>query len=167
MDELLFIIWIPLVAGLLFLLLPESLRRVTAYSTVVITGAAFAFAIALFAGKGLAGDYTLCLVPQLADRFPVIDWFFRHFGALKIDDLVRLLLLLITFFSFIITLYSVSYTVPNHKIRGYYSWILITMSFSSLAVLSDHLLFFIFCWGILGITLYKLIKGADDDGAAT
>ena len=34
------------------------------------------------------------------------------------------------------------------------------------SVISDHLLFFIFCWGVLGITLYKLIKGSDEEGAA-
>jgi len=167
MDELLYIIWIPMAAGLLLFLMPESLRKFTAYTAVAVTALSFAFAIVLFTGKGLAGDLTICLIPQLADRFPVIDWFLRHFGALRIDELARLLLLLITFFSFVITLYSVSYTIPNHRIKWYYSWILVTLSFSALAVLSDHLLFFIFCWGILGITLYKLIKGSDEDGAAT
>lgn len=167
MDELLFIIWIPLAAGLLLLLMPESLRKITSYASVAVTALSFAYAIVLFTGKGLTGNLTLCLIPQLAEKYQVVDWFLRHFGALNVDELSRLLLLLITLFSFLITLYSVSYTIPSHRIKGYYSWILITLTFSALAVLSDHLLFFIFCWGILGITLYKLIKGADEDGAAT
>ncbi|MBF6309273.1 hypothetical protein IU462_30940, partial [Nocardia farcinica] len=33
-------------------------------------------------------------------------------------------------------------------------------------VISDNLLFFLFSWGILCITLYKLIKGSDEEGAA-
>jgi formate hydrogenlyase subunit 3/multisubunit Na+/H+ antiporter MnhD subunit len=166
MDELLYIIWIPLVAGLLLAFLPDSLRKLTGFITIGVSALAFTFAIILFAGKGLSGHMTLGLIPELADRFPAINGFISRFGILNIDELARLLLLLITFFSFIITIYSISYTIPNHRIKGYYSWILITMTFSSLAVISDHLLFFIFCWGILGITLYKLIKGSDEEGAA-
>ncbi len=166
MDELLYIIWIPLAAGLLLAFVPGSLRRITGVITSLVTALSFAFAIALFAGKGLSGHLTMSLLPELAEKFPVADWFAGRFGGLYVDELARLLIMLITFFSFIISVYSLKYTGGVHKIRGYYSYILLTMAFSSLAVISDHLLYFIFCWGILGITLYKLIKGSDEEGAA-
>ncbi|MBE0677031.1 MAG: hypothetical protein IH591_20425 [Bacteroidales bacterium] len=166
MDELLYIIWIPLAAGLLLAVAPESMRKLTGIIASLVTALAFAFAIFLYAGKGLSGHMTLALLPDMAIRFPVADWFMRHFGTLNFDELARLLILLITFFSLIITVYSITYTNVNHKIKGYYSYILITMVFSVLAVLSDHLLYFIFCWGILGITLFRLIKGSDEEGAA-
>ena len=167
MDELLYIIWIPLAAALLLAIVPESLRKLTGILTSLVTALAFAFAIVLYAGKGLSGHLTLALTTGLASRFPVIDWSLSHMGALNFDEIARLLLMLITFFSFIITVYSITYTSHNHKIRRYYPYILFTMVFSSLAVISDNLIFFIFCWGILGITLYKLIKGSDEEGAAT
>ncbi|MBM3420209.1 MAG: hypothetical protein FJY11_03645 [Bacteroidetes bacterium] len=166
MDELFYIIWIPLAAGLLLAAVPGSLRKLTGIISVLVTALAFGYAVFLYVDKGLSGQLTFSLVQGLQERFPVADWFVRHFSALNIDELSRLLLMLITFFSLAITLYSLVYTSKNHRIKGYYSYILITLSFSSLAVISDHLLYFIFCWGILGITLYKLISGADEEGAA-
>ncbi|MBS0011493.1 MAG: hypothetical protein KFF49_08790 [Bacteroidales bacterium] len=166
MDELLYIIWIPLAAGLLLMLIPESMRKFTGIMALIASGLAFAFSIVLYAGKGLAGYLTLTIIPGLASSFPAFEEVVSHLCALNFDELSRLLILLICFFSFIITLYSLRYTNPHHKIRRYYSYILLTMSFSALAVVSDHLLFFIFCWGILCITLYKLIQGSDEEGAA-
>ncbi len=166
MDELLYILWIPLAAGLLLMAVPEFLRKFTGILASLVSALAFAFSIILYTGKGLDGHLTLALMPGLALPFPALDHVLRHLGTLYIDEISRLLILLITFFSLMISIYSLRYTCPYHKIRRYYSYILLTMVFASLAIISDHLLFFIFCWGILCITLYKIIKGADDEGAA-
>jgi len=166
MDELLYIIWIPLAAGLLLMAVPESLRKFTGVLASLVSALAFAFAIVLYTGKGLTGHLTMALIPGLATPFPALDQVIRHLGTLNIDEISRLLIMLITFFSLMITVYSLRYTSPNHKIKRYYSYILLTMAFSALAVISNHLLFFIFCWGILCITLYRIIKGSDEEGAA-
>jgi len=166
MDELLYILWIPLAAGLLLMAVPESLRKLTGILATLVSALAFAFSIVLYTGKGLSGHLTLALIPGLAKPFPALDQVLSHLGTLNIDEISRLLIMLITFFSLMITVYSLRYTNPGHKIKRYYSYILLTMAFSALAVISNHLLFFIFCWGILCITLYRIIKGSDEEGAA-
>jgi len=166
MDELLYIIWIPLAAGLLLMAVPESLRKLTGILASLVSALAFTFSIVLYTGRGLNGHLTLALVQGLATSFPAFDKVLHHLGTLNFDEISRLLLLLITFFSFMVTVYSLRYTSSNHKIKRYYSYILLTMVFSALAVICDHLLFFIFCWGILCITLYRIIKGSDEEGAA-
>lgn len=166
MNELLFIIWIPLAAGLLLMAVPESLRKLTGVFSALAAALAFAFSIVLYAVKGLSGHLNLISVSGFANIFPGPDAGLSVLAALNFDEIARLMILLITFFSLIVIVYSLRYTGTSHRIRRYYSYILLTMVFSILAVISDNLLFFLFSWGILCITLYKLIKGSDEEGAA-
>ena len=68
MDELLYIIWIPLAAGLLLMAVPESLRKLTGVLASLVSALAFAFSIVLYTGKGLTGHLTMALIPGLATR---------------------------------------------------------------------------------------------------
>ena len=166
MNELLYIIWIPLIAGLVLFLVPESLRRITGLAASVISAIALLFAVILFFDKTHFTHGVISLVPGLSEQFNNYNDFLEEFGGLFIDNIAKLIILLITFFTFLIVIYSLAYTNTNHRIKGYYSYVLLTASFSALAVLSDHLLFFIFCWGILGILLFKLIRGYDEESSA-
>jgi len=49
---------------------------------------------------------------------------------------------------------------------GYYSYFLITLGAAVGAVLTDNFVIFIFFWGILGLTLYKLTKSDDDKSSS-
>jgi multicomponent Na+:H+ antiporter subunit A len=69
-------------------------------------------------------------------------------------------------FSVLILLYSLVY-IKEGRVRNYYPYFLITIGCSYGAVLSDNLLLFITFWGILGITLYKLIPGNNEGSSAT
>jgi multicomponent Na+:H+ antiporter subunit A len=62
-------------------------------------------------------------------------------------------------------IYSITY-IREGKVINYYPYFLITLGCSYGAVLSDNLLLFLFFWGILGITLYKLIHGHDEGSSA-
>jgi formate hydrogenlyase subunit 3/multisubunit Na+/H+ antiporter MnhD subunit len=166
MNELLYIIWIPLLAGLILFLVPDSLRRLSGLAASLISALALTFALILFLDKTHFTNGVISLVPGLSEYFSNYNEFLGEFGGLLIDNIAKLVVLLITFFSFLIVIYSLAYTDKKHRIKGYYSFVLLTSSFSSLAVLADHLIFFIFCWGVLGILLYKLIKGYDEESAA-
>ncbi len=166
MDEFLFILWIPLLAGLILFLMPESLRKISGFTASVISAMSLLFAIILFFDKTQPARCEIILVPGLGVHFENYSNFLKEFGGLMVDNIAKLVVLLITFLTFLVAVYSISYTQTKHRIKGYYSYVLLTSAFSSLAVLSDHLLFFIFCWGILGILLYKLIKGYDEESAA-
>jgi formate hydrogenlyase subunit 3/multisubunit Na+/H+ antiporter MnhD subunit len=166
MNELLYIIWIPLISGLILLLVPESLRKITGFIASLISAAALTVSVILFFDTNHLTDGVITLVPGLREYFVSYNNFLKVIGAVHIDSIAKLIIMLITFFTFLISIYSLSYTKTKHKIKGYYSYILLTSSFSSLAVLSDNLLFFIFCWGILGLLLYKLISGYDEESSS-
>jgi formate hydrogenlyase subunit 3/multisubunit Na+/H+ antiporter MnhD subunit len=82
------------------------------------------------------------------------------------DNLSKLIILFISLFTFLILLYSLIY-IKEGCVKNYYPYFLITLGCSYGAVLSDNLLLFLFFWGILGITLYKLISGHNEDSSAT
>jgi len=166
MNELLYIIWIPLIAGLVLFLVPESLRKITGLIASVISAIALAVSIILFFNTNHFTHGIISLLPSLGEQFVNYNNFLGEVGALLIDNIAKLVVMLIMFFTFLIVIYSLAYTEKNHRIKGYYSYVLLTSSFSALAVLSDHLLFFIFCWGILGILLYKLINGYDEESSS-
>ncbi len=165
MNELLYIIWIPLIAGLVLFLVPEPLRKITGFIASVISAIALTVSVILFFDTNHYTHGVIALVPAISKYFINYNNFLGEIGAVFIDSIARLIVMLITFFTFLISIYSLAYTKTKHKIKGYYSYILLTSSFSSLAVLSDHLLFFIFCWGILGLLLYKLISGYDEESS--
>ncbi|OFY57881.1 MAG: hypothetical protein A2V50_06680, partial [Bacteroidetes bacterium RBG_19FT_COMBO_42_10] len=89
----------------------------------------------------------------------------RYF-TFTIDNLSKLITLFISIFSILILLYSLVY-IKAGRVKNYYPWFLITIGCSYGAVLSDNLLLFLTFWGILGITLYKLIPGRDEESSAT
>ncbi|HKK41070.1 MAG TPA: complex I subunit 5 family protein [Bacteroidales bacterium] len=166
MNELFYIIWLPLISGLILLVVPEKLRKVTGSLTSVITGVSLYFAVRLFLAP-LAGDQGM--IPLLDDLIAKggQNSFLATVSILNIDNIARIVVLLIFLFSFLISIYSLNYTQRGRQINGYYSYILLTAALSALAVTADNLLLFIFCWGILGLLLYKLIKGYDEESSST
>jgi multicomponent Na+:H+ antiporter subunit A len=57
--------------------------------------------------------------------------------------------------------------IKDGRAKNYYPYFLVTIGCSYGAVLADNLLLFITFWGILGITLYKLIPGNSEESSAT
>ena len=84
----------------------------------------------------------------------------------NIDSLSRLIALFISLFSFLILLYSIVY-IKTRKVRNYFPYFLITIGCAYGAVFSDNLLLFLSFWGVLGLTLYKLIPGFNEESSAT
>jgi formate hydrogenlyase subunit 3/multisubunit Na+/H+ antiporter MnhD subunit len=145
-------ILITIIAGIILFLIPEKAFRAKGIIALVV---------AVAAGVLTAGIYTSDpqkFIPEL--------WNIGRYLTLRIDNLSRLVLMFISLFSILILLYSIVY-MKGKRIRNYYSWILVTIGCSYGAVLADNLLLFLAFWGILGITLYKLIQGSDEESSAT
>jgi multicomponent Na+:H+ antiporter subunit A len=90
----------------------------------------------------------------------------ERYAIFNADNLSRLIILFVSLFSFLILLYSLVY-IKEGRAKNYYPYFLITIGCSYGAVLSDNLLLFITFWGILGITLYKLIPGNSEESSGT
>jgi formate hydrogenlyase subunit 3/multisubunit Na+/H+ antiporter MnhD subunit len=159
MNEIAGIIFLPVTAGLLLFILPEKIRTVKGILALAVSLITGYLSILVYRSGSLAGG--IAEIPGLgflrgADRF-------MTFGS---DNLSRLIVLFISLFAILILLYSLVY-IRGNKIRHYYPYFLITIACSYGAILSDSLILFLTFWGILGVTLYKMIPGRDEDSSAT
>ncbi len=159
MNEVLFTILIPILAGILLFMIPGRIRYVQETISLLAVLLAGYSAIAIFA----EGDQLIKLGEVYANRMvgsgnnliPVTGEI-----VLQVDGLSKLILLFVGLSGLLVLLYSFVY--HKVKIKCFYSYYLITLGASFGAVLADNLLVFITFWGLLGITLYKLIPGINE-----
>lgn len=158
---------IPVVAGIVLFLIPERFTKAKSVIALAITVVSCYMSVGLYSLSvqmvPLDGSLdNLCTSLFGADLLQNASRFF----TLTLDNLSKLIVLLTSIFVLLITLYSIVY-IKTGRVRNYYSWFLLTAGCSYGAVLSDNLLLFTAFWGILGITLYKLIPGNDEESSAT
>ncbi|MBU8891698.1 MAG: hypothetical protein KOO66_02915 [Bacteroidales bacterium] len=167
MNEITYIICLPIFAGILLFAIPEKLKTIKGILASIISLYALYQSILVFNGqvgiydlKQLIGDSGICQLyaNSLNDAAKYVTF--------NIDSLSQLIILFVNIFAFLIVIYSLFYIDKNKKIYNYYAFFLITLGTSNGAVLSNNLLLFLTFWGILGFTLYKLIKGADEESSS-
>lgn len=143
---------ITLAAGLLLFAIPDRARTIKGITALFV---------AVAAGILTAGLYTTG-----SQRFVPDLWNAGKYLSLRTDNLSTLILFFISLFSVLILLYSLIY-LKGRSIKNFYSWFLLTLGCSYGAAVADNLLLFLTFWGILGLTLYKLIEGKDEESSAT
>jgi formate hydrogenlyase subunit 3/multisubunit Na+/H+ antiporter MnhD subunit len=167
MNEIISIITLPVVGGLLLFFVPEKYRTVkgiVAMLVSIITG----YLTVIIYSSGSQLHHFNALSSGSTSSVVGFD-FLRDAGrymAFKSDNLGKFIILFISLLNFIILIYSLVY-IKEGRIRNYYPYFLITLGCTYGAVLSDNLLLFLLFWGVLGITLYKLIQGTDEESSAT
>lgn len=161
------LIVIPLLAGILLFLVPEKYLKakgIIALLISLITGyltlSLFTSAAQMVALEGVMGKTCNALFGSN------LMYGAESFFTFSVDNLSKLIILFISLFSILVLFYSILY-IKNGRVRHYYQWFLITLGCSFGAVLADNLVMFLIFWGILGITLYKLIPGRDENSSAT
>lgn len=142
---------LPVVAGLLLLLIPDKVKYIKEAAALAVSGYTGLLALALFSWQGN--------ISALATGF------YSDFFTLNIDKLSRMIILLISCFTILVIIYSLLYN-RQYRVTGFYSWLLITLGCSNGAAASDNLIVFLVFWGILGISLYKMLPGKDEESSA-
>jgi len=160
METLAYIVLFPIAAGIVLFLFPERAKIAKGIITVIVSGITLYFSYRLF--KASDQLISLTILPQLTNRIEGVE----QLLTFNIDSLSRIVTLFISFFGVMISLYSLTYITLKKRIINYYSSFLITIGASTGAVLSDHFILFITFWGVLGLTLYKLIKSHDERSSA-
>jgi formate hydrogenlyase subunit 3/multisubunit Na+/H+ antiporter MnhD subunit len=167
MKELIYIITLPLLSGILLFLVPERFRTFKGLVALLVSIITGYLAIVIFTSEN-----QILLINNLSATsgmsipgFDLIRDSLRYM-SFNFDNLSKLIILFVSLFTFLILLYSLVY-IKSGRVRNYYPYFLITLGCSYGAVLSDNLLLFIAFWGALGITLYKLIQGNDEESSAT
>ena len=154
------IILLPIAAGIILFLFPERAKIVKGIITVIIAGIALYFSYKLFVSPNKT--LYLTLLPQLTEGSDAV----RGLITFNSDSLSKTVTLFIGFFGVMISIYSLVYITRKKRVLNYYSFFLITIGASTGAALSDHFILFITFWGVLGLTLYKLIKSGDEKSSA-
>ena len=167
MNEIISIIIIPVLTGLLLFFVPEKLRTFKAIVSLLISILIFYLTIIIY-----RADVTAFKLNEIFGRSGInvfgldILQAARKYLTFNSDNLSKLIILFISIFAVLILLYSIAY-IKAGRVKNYYPYFLISLGCSLGAVLSDNLLLFLVFWGILGITLYKLISGRDEESSAT
>ncbi|MBN1108073.1 MAG: hypothetical protein JXR66_11385 [Bacteroidales bacterium] len=143
---------ITLAAGLVLFVIPDRARTFKGITALTVAVAA----AILTAGLYSSGPQRF--IPEL--------WNAGKYLSLRIDNLSTLILFFVSLFSVLILLYSIVY-LKGRIIKNFYSWFLLTLGCSYGAAVADNLLLFLTFWGILGLTLYKLIEAKNEESSAT
>ncbi|MDP2173021.1 MAG: proton-conducting transporter membrane subunit [Candidatus Cloacimonadaceae bacterium] len=163
------LIMMPIAIGVAILIIPESLKIIKGLVALIVSAATLYLAVSIF--RLPAGD-AAGLFSMQSILLPALDKYF----VLNVDGLSKLIVLFIGVFGFLYALYSISYlnkssvspnTGQTRVPSNYYSYYLITLGASFGVALADNLLLFVTLWGLLGLTLYKLIKGHNEESSAT
>ena len=89
MNELLYIIWIPLIAGLVLFIVPESLRKITGLIASVISAIALTVSIILFFDTNHFIHGTISLLPSLSEQLINYNNLLGEVGTLVIDNIAK------------------------------------------------------------------------------
>lgn len=166
MNELYYIIILPIVAGILLFLIPEKVKWIKGTITLIISALSLFFAIRLF--QSANGIVTVDLFSSWFREGTLCHQILQGaniFSTYHIDNLSKFISVSICAFGVLVSLYSLLYITRKREIRNYYPYFLITVGLSAGAALTDNLFFFLFFWGVLGLTLYKLIRGYDEESS--
>ena len=162
-----YIIFLPIITEILLFIFPEKVKIVKGLVAVIVSLLTGFVAVKLYQSE--AAIVNLNLFSGLVAEASSIYQSFTDVSSycqLNIDPLSQLISLGISFFAVIISVYSLTNITRQNKVDQFYPFFLITLGCAHGAVLSDNLILFLVFWGVLGLTLYKLIKGYDEESSA-
>src|SRR5664280_296677 len=167
MKEIVSIITLPVFLGILLFFIPEKLRIAKGVIALLVSIATGYLAIVIYSsGSQLHYLDELSACPALSVFSLDLLLDAGRYIAFNCDNLGNLIILFISLFTSLILLYSLA-NIKDGRVKNFYPYFLITQGCAYGAVVSDNLFLFLFFWGILGITLYKLIPGTDEESSAT
>ncbi|MCX5782263.1 MAG: NADH-quinone oxidoreductase subunit L [Elusimicrobia bacterium] len=143
-NPILLLIFTPIIFGLLILFIPNKLRGFKEVIAFLVTAFCFVLAIYLFKSKEIYFS-----VPWIGYG---IDF------QLRLYNFSQFTLLFASGFIFLVTLYSTTFMYDKNYLNQYYSYLLLTLGFSSGVVLADNLVVMLFFWEGLLLTTFGTIS---------
>lgn len=160
------LILIPMAAAMLLFIIPERFRTIKGIFALAVTlsGGYISFLLCSASPQMISQGGKMvqnCLSLFNSDLSGKAEAYLTF----TVDGLGKLIILFISILAPLILIYSLAYHKKSNT-PHFSSWFLVTTACSYGAVLSDNLILFIMFWGILGITLYKLIPGRDEKSSS-
>lgn len=141
---LLYPVFLPLIAGIISLLIPQ--KGIKESLSLGVSLATFALALIIFTAKELI--FTRPWLPFLGGiNFSLRSYQFSGF-----------ILIFLTLFGLLISFYSVKFMREKKRLREYYAYLLWTIGASSGAILANNFILFLTFWGVLALMLYGLLS---------
>ncbi|MEW5816579.1 MAG: proton-conducting transporter membrane subunit [Spirochaetota bacterium] len=141
---------LPFSAGIVAFLIPGRIKWVRESLAVIVTAAVCAAAVWIFTIK----NFEL--------RFPLLEIgsFYLNFD-LKITPLSSFMILFVSLFGLLISLYSLAFMAGKSRLKEYYAFFLFALAGSCGVLAADHLLLFLIFWEVVTASLYFLITTGD------
>jgi formate hydrogenlyase subunit 3/multisubunit Na+/H+ antiporter MnhD subunit len=141
MDLALYVILIPIGAGLVARIIPDLLKGVKEALTLAASAVTLWLAISLFRhGWFESTSYGIVMF--------------------RVDELSKFILLWIAIFGLAMMLYSVGFMRGKKNLKTYYAYSLMSLGAACGAVMAADMLVLLAMWGFLGLTLYMLVSSA-------
>ncbi len=152
MTMLPWVVFLPIVAGVLAFAIPAKSVRAREVFAALIAAVTFVLSVvALVAGA----EQAVAAIPLgFAPGF-LLD--------LRLDVLNRFMVLFASLFGLLVTVFSIGYMKGKARLREYYPYVLITIGAANGALVANNWLLFIGFWGLVLVTLFLLTTiGAAD-----
>ncbi len=166
MDIISLIILVPVFAGLLLFALPERGRMIKGILALLVSIITAYWAWTIFRAEPALARLFAPEIPGAGENISRMLQSCNQYMRFTIDGLSQLIVLLGGLFGLLIAVYSIKGEGKSLKFRNFHSYFLITLGLSFGTILADNLLLFIMLWGILALTLYKLIPQNDEKSSA-
>ncbi len=141
-SMLLWAVFLPIIAGALCFAIPDRTKWLREGFTAVVTLATLVIAVLIF----LSPEMRFQTAELGFAPVKFLDFYSYHFSSF--------LIMFVSLFGFLISLYSMKYMEGRGRLREYYPYILLTVGAANGALLSDNFLPFLGFWGIILVTLF-------------
>jgi formate hydrogenlyase subunit 3/multisubunit Na+/H+ antiporter MnhD subunit len=145
-NVLLIPVMLPLVGGIFFLLIPKKIRWFREVLAILIAALSTISAFLIFFRE----------IPDLHYDFLEFEQFNLHLDMIT-SPMSGFILIFITGFVFLVSIYSLSYFSRDDTPKEYPAFILFALGGSCGVVTADHFLLFLIFWEIVTVSLYFLI----------
>jgi formate hydrogenlyase subunit 3/multisubunit Na+/H+ antiporter MnhD subunit len=151
-NILLIPVMLPLAGGILCLLIPKKVRWFREGLSILIAALSTITAFFIFFRE----------IPGLHYNFLEFEKFNLHLDMV-ISPMSAFILLFITGFVFLVSIYSLSYFSHDNNPKEYPAFLLFALGGSCGVVTADHFLLFLIFWEIVTVSLYFLISTGGKD----
>ena len=165
METVSLIVLVPVIGGLLLLAFPERSTMLKGMLSFLVSAMAAYWAWNIYRMEPSMVSLSIPGITGSVDHAAGMPGNGNQYLLFAVDGLSRLVVLFGGLFGLLISIYSLGTGVTD-GCRNFHSYFLITLGLSFGTILADNLLLFIFLWGILALTLYKLIPQHDEDSSA-
>lgn len=160
------IIMVPIVTGIILLIIPERVRYIKSFASLFVSVLSAFWAWQIFSAEPLTYVFIIPDFPLLGEELSLALQSLGLYLHFRVDALSQLTIIFTGLFAPLVSLYAIGSTGKEGRFSNFESYFLITLGLAFATLMTNNLLLFIFLWGALALTIYKLIPSKDSSSSA-